>query len=253
MSSTHETGDAINVANFNQLLSRIKGPDIPYNPGAPAIKMSALDTLLANAQTSLLAVSGAGALYNNAVAVRMATFDAMPLFATQVIGQLRIFKPGPTRMKKAIALQRKIRGRRADTGKPAPEVGSGSGDPTADVAPDDKTISVSQLSYDQQAQHFSNLVALVSTLPTYDPTEDEFKVAALEAYRDNLLLLNKELDNLATNLFSARYNRNLLLYAPDNGIYDAARLVKSYVRAITAYNDPRYLDIAGIKFTKKKA
>lgn len=53
----YETGHAKNVANFEQLINYCIGYGTAFNPSKAAIKIPALQTLLANAKQSLTNVA----------------------------------------------------------------------------------------------------------------------------------------------------------------------------------------------------
>lgn len=59
MASTTETGHAINVANFEDLIAFATGYGSNYNPTQNRIKLPALNTLHTNAKNALDAVNTA--------------------------------------------------------------------------------------------------------------------------------------------------------------------------------------------------
>jgi hypothetical protein len=56
MSSNSETGHAKNVANFEDLIAYCTGYGTIYNPSRASSKITALNTLLTNAQASYLLI-----------------------------------------------------------------------------------------------------------------------------------------------------------------------------------------------------
>ena len=77
MPNNSETGHAVNVANFNDLISYVNGYGPAYNPTNSLIKSPALQKLATSATGSLAAVITAFPPYNAAVAAREVTFSPL--------------------------------------------------------------------------------------------------------------------------------------------------------------------------------
>ncbi len=87
MASTSETGHAKNVANFNELISFVSGYGETYNPSKASIKLTALQTLLADAKSAMDAVNSAMPAYSNAVSAREAAFEPLNKLITRVMNE----------------------------------------------------------------------------------------------------------------------------------------------------------------------
>jgi hypothetical protein len=103
-----------------------------------------------------------------------------------------------------------------------------------------------------QYDHFKDLVALVSAVPTYLPNEGQLQVANITAYKTNLLTLNNAVVNAAVPFTFAIGTRNDFLYNPGDCLVNDARLVKLYVKSIFGASDPGYKFISAIKFRTYK-
>lgn len=109
----------------------------------------------------------------------------------------------------AKSFKRKIDGARA-TALPADDPGT----------PEDesKGNSVSQRSSTQVAEHFDNMIELLSNDPAYAPNETELQVATFEAKLTSMKNANNAVTAAVTPLSNARISRNEALYADDTGL-----------------------------------
>lgn len=259
--SNPETGHAINIGRFKSIAERTDSLGALYNPPVTYLQQDQLWAAVGEGEARLTQVNDSVAQFLEKTNERRNLFHGMPLIATKIISYLGICGASGDTIKDALAINKKIRGKRAKpkkdptTGKP--------GDPTAgdtaegdvdggDIKLDRKSISVSQRSYINLAEHFSKLVSIAKAVPGFVPNEPEFSLAGLEVYLENLKTMNFDLDKAASNLFDARYARNVLLYKARVGMYDMAINIKRYVRNITGHDDPRYLAISSIILTRPK-
>ena len=77
MPSTTETGTAKRVANFEDLISFCTSYGATYNPSKQNLKLSALNTLRANAKAAVQAVKTAKTNYDNACNAREIAFKQL--------------------------------------------------------------------------------------------------------------------------------------------------------------------------------
>ena len=89
MASTSETGNAKNVANFQDLISFVTGYGAVYNPSKNTLKLPQLKTLLASSQASLADVVSINTDYNNKVNERVIAFKDLKPLATRLINALQ--------------------------------------------------------------------------------------------------------------------------------------------------------------------
>ena len=190
MASTSETGNAKNVANFQDLIAFVTGYGATYNPSKAALKLVNLQTKLDGEKTKLATVVDKTTAYNSAVNDRFQAYDNLRNLTTRIISALSSTDATDKTMADAKGFNRKIQGKRASAAAPAPTL------PT-DPAP--KTISSSQQSYDQLAQHLSGLVSVLQSEASYAPNEADLKVTALTAKvtdlttKNNLVILVVEI------------------------------------------------------------
>jgi len=114
-----------------------------------------------------------------------------------------------------------------------------------------KNVSVSQLSFDSFVEHYSKLIDLLSTVPAYNPNENELKVTGLNTLLTGMKSANTAAITATTNYINARINRNNLLYAKGTGIADVAMECKAYVKSVYGFSSPQYKSVSAIKFSRK--
>lgn len=247
MASTSEIGHPNNVANFNTLISRVQGYGTRYNPTNPAIKVPALQTVYTNATGAMTLVSNKKPAYTNDVNTRQKLFADMELLATRIKNSFAATQNvSDALVKDAETIIRKIRGARKDKIIVAPT-------PPAENPPDTPVqISASQQSYDQQVEHFTNLIALVASVLTYAPNETELQNASLSTFLTNLKNANTAVINSTTPYLTAMQSRNTVLYASATGLVDLAQEVKKYVKSVKTITLAEYRQISGLKFTRPR-
>lgn len=247
MSSTIETGHAKNVANFKSIYSYCTSYAEKYNPASPLIKLPALAQLLADGEGSLKNLKQAESDFKKATNERVIGFEPIQSLATRVINALESTEASAAIVKDVRTINRKLQGKRAAAKeKPAPPI---SGEAPV---PSDKTISVSQLSYDNQQDNFEKLFTLVSTEPLYTPNEPDLSVAGLQTKFAQIKQLNDNVVNRTTAMNNIRNRRNEILYKPDTGMVDIAQAVKKYLLSVYKATAPEYLQVRKIEVKKLK-
>lgn len=250
MASTSETGHAKNVANFEDLISFCQGYGAAYNPSKNSLKLAQLQTQLASVKVNITSVTNTSIAFNNAVNARMAAFDGLKKLSTRLVNALDVTNASKELVKDAKTVNAKVQGSKltkADAGKTAKAI-----DPNAPVVETPKTISASQQSYSSLIEHFSKMIAILSTEPTYVPNENELKIVTLNTQLTNLKNTNTAVVNAYTTVSNSRIARNQSLYNPTNGLCVTAKEVKAYVKSLFGATSPQYKQISGIEFKTVK-
>ncbi len=247
MPSKTESGHAINVATFNDLISFVNGYGSAYNPSNEALALPQLQALAASAGTLLDAVYTAQAPYNAAVAAREVAFAPLSKLVTRVMGFLKASGVTPEVYESVLTVARKIKGARASA-KPKTVPADGGEEPAVEV----KTVSSSQMSYDSREENFGRFIQLLAGIPQYAPNEEELQVPTLTAQGEDLKAKNAAVINASVPLSNARIARDEVLYTPVSGLCDIALTVKSYVMAVFGASSPQYKQISKLRFTKHK-
>lgn len=243
MTSTSETGHAKNVANFNELISFVSGYGEAYNPSKASIKLTALQTLLADAMSAMDAVNAAMPAYSNAVSAREAAFEPLNKLITRVMNAVKASDISPQVEESVKSLVRKIQGTRATAKKTDAQKAA----MTAE-GKEVKEISSSQMSYENRLDNFDKLIQLLSSIELYAPNEPELKITALTELYNDLKDKNKAVVNTATPLSNARIARNNIFYKADTGLMDIAADVKTYIKSLFGASSPQYKQVSKLEF-----
>lgn len=242
MASTSETGNAKNVANFQDLISFVTGYGVVYNPSKNALKLPQLNTLYTASQTSLADVVTKNTAYNNKVNERVIAFKDLKSLSTRLINALQTTDATKEKIADAKAFNKKMQGVRAK----AVET------PTDPNTPAPTTISTSQQSYDQQIQHLAGIISVLESEPSYTPNEIDLQVATLTAKQADLTAKNSAVATAYTNVSNSRISRDTTIYGTETGLFDVASEVKKYVKSVFGATSPQFAQVKGIEFTKKR-
>lgn len=247
MASTSETGHHKNVANFGDLISFCQGYGTAYNPSKNSLKIAQLQTQLNSVKVNLTAVTNTSVAFNNAVNARKIAFEGLEKLSTRLVNALDATNATDQLVKDARSVNNKIQGARVAKLKVV-FGGKNALDPNTPVVETPKTISTSQRSYDSIIEHFSKMIAILSTEPSYVPNENDLKIATLNTQLTNLKNLNTAVANAYTTVSNARISRNASLYNPVVGICPVAKEVKGYVKSVFGATSPQYKQISGLEF-----
>ena len=243
MTSISEVGHAKNVANFEDLIAYCTAYGSTYNPSKAALQLTALNTLLTSAQTELANVTTAKNAFDTVTGDRQLAFEPLKSLATKVFNYLSVTDATDQTIADAKTINNKIQGRRS---------GAVSETPPTEGGTSPNTVSVSRQSYDMLIENFSELIDLISSVPSYTPNETELTVTSLTTFHSNLQTANTNVINAEVVYSNARISRNTILYAENTGLVDIALEVKKYVKAVFGATSPQYKQISGIKFTNRK-
>lgn len=243
MASNNETGHAKNVANFNELIESVKKMGADYNPSTSPIKLASLQALQVSAKQALTDESATLSSFLNVTNRRAEEFEPLKELSTRIVAAFKQVakKADIDDLKK---YQRKIYGLRAgkkgDKTPPPPE--------GEQQVPDDNSISVAQLSFDNLVEHFRKMIDTVKLNPEYVPNEEDLAVDGLKTKLAELNAANEKIDTALTAWRDARVNRADVLYHADNGLVAVALKTKEYVKSAFKANSPQYKLVRGIKF-----
>ncbi|MDR1680107.1 MAG: hypothetical protein LBR81_10105 [Prevotellaceae bacterium] len=231
----YETGHSKNVANFQTLITFITAYGETYNPANKALNLQALNLQLTGAQTQIETVDTAKITYNLAVGSRATTFEPLKATATRLYNALKASGAPQKTIEEAKTINRKIQGTRAK--KPAEG---------------EKTISVSQQSYDSLTENYARLIDLLASEAAYQPNEKPLQVETLKETLKEIREKNIAVINTYTTYSNAQISRNAALYNKPDGLVDTALLAKEYVKSIFGATSPQYKQISKIEFKRSK-
>ena len=235
MASTSETGHLKNITNFARLIAIAEAYGSRYAPTSPLLAVPAMKDSCTKAGQKHQATYDLKLAYEKVVGERRKAFQPLEPLATRVAASLAACGAPDAAIEDAKGLNRKLRGQRAGNaaGTPGPE--------------NHKTISVSQQSFDRQADFFSQLVGLVGSTASYAPNETELQTASLSAYHSQLTDANASVVNAYAPYANAMIARDKSLY-DDDGLLGQAKLFKAYVKSAFGANSPEYAQVREIDF-----
>lgn len=235
--SRSEVGHAKNTSNLGTLATAVESFGTVYTPASTALTAANLKTIKTNAEVVLGKIDAANAAYTTAANRRQAAFEGMSKITTRVLGAVKALCTAKE-YKDAQSIVKKIRGGGNKKAKAAAD----------GAAPDAKTASTSQMSFDSRLDNFRQLTALLAGIPAYNPNEAGLKVSGLNAYLNNLVPHNEAVAKPWDALVNLRAERDKLLYAPDTGAVALAARVKAYVKSVYGAGTKQYKLVSGIEF-----
>lgn len=244
MPSTIETGHTKNVNTFLALIGFVNGWSADYKPTKAVLSAANLEALHPLCEAAVKAADDQEKIFNDLVDKRMIAFEPLKGLSTRVTNAFSVIDLEEETVDGAREINRKIQGKRATPKKDEP--------PTEGEEPKGgKSISASQMSYDNNVKHLSDLIAWVSLQSTYNPNETDLKVAALNAYQAKIDKANKDVIAGQVPYDNKLDARDLLLYTKKRGMVDIALEVKTYAKSAFGATSAKYKQISGLKFTKQ--
>ena len=237
-----ETGHAKNVANFEDLISFVTSYAAAYNPTKTTIKVANLNLLFTQAKTDIFNVTNKTVLFNNATNARAMLFEPLRSLSTRLVNAFIATDATTEMIKDAKTINRKLQGKRAKAVQVSTDQNS----------PAPNTISASQQSYDQLIEHFTKLIELLKSEPSYAPNEAELKTTTLASQLVALKTANTNVSNAYTAVSNSRIARDKTLYKEKTGLYDVSGDVKNYVKSLFGATSQEFKQVSKIKFTKPK-
>jgi hypothetical protein len=247
MASTSETGHAKNVANFDALITHVRGYGLAYNPSNTSLTLTALIALSASAKNTLNNCNTALAAYKIAASERIVVFKPLNTHITRVFNAVKATGTSQETDDNVKSVVRKIKGGRATPKKSEEEKQN-----MANEGKEIREISSSQMSFDSRLDNLDKLIKLLASITQYSPNEADLKITSLTDLYNKLYAKNNEVINASIALSNARIRRNELLYKLNSGLVDTALDVKSYIKSLYGITGPQYKQIAGIKFKSEK-
>ncbi|MFH0974861.1 MAG: hypothetical protein V1874_03665 [Spirochaetota bacterium] len=229
-SSQNESGHAINVANFSQLVTEIKSFSADYNPSSDILKVANLETLRDSAKTALNSMHQADSVYRDAINKRQLEFDKMSSLVTRISGAVKAAGVDSKVKEEISSLNKKIKG------------GGIKSETT------ENSHSTSQMSYDNRLNNFTQLVVKLKGIPEYKPNEASLAPDSLDAYINSLAQVTESADKAWSELDRARSERDRLLYSDINNLVPVALRVKEYTKSLYGTKSREYKAVSALKF-----
>jgi hypothetical protein len=247
MTSSIETGHAKNVEEFKRMRVILASFGAAYAPGDDRLKIPNILAIEQNSIAAMAAVDDALPDHLQAVSRREIAFTGVPQLASRALRIAETLHLDRATLNALRELVRKLYGRRAAPRQTPPATADGN-----DPEPERRTISVSQLSFDQRIAHFAQFIAILGGEAAYDPAEQDLGIDALAARLQEMRNANDAVTATGIPPAAARNNRNHVLYDPLVGLVDVALDAKKYVRAAFGANSGEYKELKGLEFRKIK-
>ena len=206
-----------------------------------------MNTQFTIAKNSLTAINTALPPSTNAINGRDIVFSPLSKLITRVVNAVASSNVSKQVLADVKTIARKIQGKRGSDKLPTVV-----DDPNTPEDESQKSISASQMSFDNRIENMDKLIQLLPSQSDYAPNETDLKVATLTTLLGDMKTKNTAVINALTPLSNARIARNTLLYATGTGLVDIAGEVKKYVKSVFGGTSPQYKQVSGLKFTKVK-
>lgn len=242
MKSAIETGHAKNLANLEQLISLASGMDGNYNPSNPSLKIESLQALSGSCKNAMDVIKSASAAWSNATDARESAFAELSKLVSRIGSALKASTAPDGANQTARSHIRKIQGRRIRPKRSAIN---------AEVTMETRSISTSQMSFDNRLDNFGKLTEFLATVTEYTPNEHDLQVSFLKSFYNELKQKNSAVISASGALNNARIARNALMYKPKTGLVDVALGVKAYIKSVFGTGSPQYKQVASIDFIKR--
>ncbi len=235
-----------NVEAFEKLLGICSGYG-GYNPGSTNLTIQSLSNLLINAKQAVDDANVAKSTLDKESNEREVTFDALPKLASSIVYTLVASGASAQTLNDARFFLRQLTGRKRKSSKSAPSVEVTT---SKEAAGEQVKVSRSpQASYVSKADHFGNLVKLVSAEPSYAPNEPELGLTGLAQMLARVQQLNSSVIQARSTWGSKKMARDKTMYA-DKSLISTGRSVQKYVRAAYGLKSAEYMRIAKLSFKK---
>ena len=240
MSKTYESGHAINVANFEDLISFCTGYGAAFKPSNAAISLAALGTRHTACKGVMAAVNAAIPANTNAINNREIVFAPLTKLVTRIPYAVAASDASTQVVDDVKTIIRKLQGKRATPKK--------QDDPATPENESEASHSASQMSFDNRIENMDKLIQLLTSITGYAPNEIELTVAELTKLLGRMKTANSTAINAYTPVSNARILRNTELYHPETGLVAIANKVKTYIKSAFGLSSPQYKQVSKLKF-----
>jgi hypothetical protein len=236
------------VGNFGKLVSFTNAQGPVYNPGKASIKVTALQTLLAQAQGAIKAADVSRTAYENAINARQAVIVSIPILARRIVAVLKSNGAPPEVMEDVMTIKRRFSTRPKTISRGTPLPTSAANGQATEANSQHKH---SYLDYESMIGNFQRLVIRATAEPTYQVNEADLKADVLTKIVASLQDKHQKVTQALRAMREADQAVNRMLY--DNvGIYGTAVATKAYIEALYGFRSEQYKEVILIKFKSRR-
>jgi hypothetical protein len=236
-----ESGDLKLLGNYRKLIDLVSA-DANYNPANAAIDKAALAAHYTASQATVDDVSAKHAPSKMATSDRQAAYEPLSGLMRRSFNMLKASGAPQGVLDDAQTHLRKVIGTRK-----SPKI---SDDEATQGSEGAKQQSASQMSFENRRGNVAAYVAILANVPSYNPNENDLKVASLQALAANLDAKNSAVSAAYAPLSQARGVRDGMLYLNDDSMVSRAALVKAYVQAAFGRDSQLFKQIKGLDFRR---
>ncbi|MFN8339193.1 MAG: hypothetical protein U0T36_09255 [Saprospiraceae bacterium] len=244
MISTSETGHIKNVSFFEDLITYCQSYGPAYNPSNDMFKLPQLQTKMTAAQTAINNLKIKKTSFDNATNARRTVFEDIKRLSTRIINALIVSGASELTIADARGINKKMQG------SSSKKTESSTTETESTSVP--KSISTSQQSYDRIKDHLANFIQVLQQEPTYNPNENDLKIAYLQTKVTQLETAKTQWINAYTEYSNTMIDRNNVMYDKNEGMVNIAIKVKLYIKSLFGAKSPQYFQISNLHFKNYK-
>ena len=251
------TGHAVNVENFNQVVINLKNMGSAWNPVDESLSIKSLEAHHADCLAVLKGVNDADAMDKKKTAERAAAYASLNTLVTRTIAAMKSCKMAASDIDNAITKKDLIDGsniaKMAMKRKKAHlkrEITGNTEGAVLDTAT--KTHSVSQMAYDTRLSNFEKLIAQLETAGNYRTNHADLTLEALKTFAEKLRQANDDTNHAFDLLTNKRKERNNVLYFNEDATTTRSDLIKDELLSLEGSSGVHVKKIKEYKFTKFK-
>lgn len=230
-----------NAEAFTRMVNFCTGYGGKYNPGRQNLRIESLSTQLETVRQVLEQVISTKTHYDNEVNRRKQAFDQLPRLVSSILRTLEASGASPEKLDDARQFVHQISGMVPKSREPLPS------DQAQGIVSKRSRL---QLAYVSKADSFAKLVQSVISEPLYQAFEPELSPTGLVNKAQELNQLNQQVGDARQQWSNARINRELVMYGKGLSLYETAKAVRKYVRAIYGHDSGQYAQVKALQFVK---
>lgn len=240
MASTSETGNAKQLAGFEDFITQLLALGALYNPPKSELSISKLQEKLNEAKSAMRDISISTPPFSAAVDRQVLAFKFLNNKITRSLNYYKVCINNPMEIETAKSLADKIRGFQKKK-----KVFDGVDKPAT------RSISQSRMSYDTRIENLKQYIDVLASSNVYVNPGNDIDLDDLRAILSDMEDTNRTVAITKIPLDVVRKNRDVIFYAPVEGIADLVLSVKSYLKATLKKNNPFYNSLMGFIFKKR--
>ncbi|UKT64499.1 hypothetical protein [Pedobacter mucosus] len=237
MASTSELGNAKQLAGFEDFVTQLMALGTAYSPPKPELILANLQAQLTAGKAAMREISTTSPLYSIAVDNQELAFKSLNDKVTRSLNYFKVCVTNPEEIETAKSLADKIRGFNK---KPKAT--------TEPDAPETKTISRSQMSYDNRIENLKQYIDVLTASGVYVNPRNEIEIADFTVLLSEMEDTNRIVAETKLPLEVARSKRDLVFYTAVTGIAALVTNIKSYLKATLSKDNPYYDGLLGFAF-----